>query len=74
MRKLTTVLLLGTQVIVGGCATLQGSNSKILRRYATQTRIREDTPRVKITVFALPVPSTPPPARAITNLANDAQA
>ena len=74
MRKLTTVLLLATQVIVGGCATLQGSNSRILRRYATQTRIRETAPTVKITVFALPVPSTPPAATEITNLANDAQA
>lgn len=74
MKRLVTVLLLSMQAALGACGALRGSDSMVLRRYTSQTRVMEDTPRVKITVFALPVPAPAAAERGITNLSPDAQA
>ena len=56
MIKLAFMLVIAAQVMLSACASLRGSDSMILRRYATQSRVSESAPSVKITVFALAVP------------------
>ncbi len=74
MQTLAAVLLITLQTVLGGCASLGISDTEVLRRYAAQTRVVENTPKVKITVFALPVPAAAPAERASTTLSPDAQA
>jgi hypothetical protein len=74
MTRLMTILLLAVQVTLAGCASLNGGNSTVLRRYASHTRVTDSLPNVKITVFALPVPAAAAAETGITSLASDAQA
>jgi hypothetical protein len=68
------LLLLAVQATAGGCALFGGASPKVTRRYATHAFVHEDTPSVKITVFALPVPPAPPEETGLTDLGPQAQA
>jgi hypothetical protein len=73
MKRLTILLVLALQA-TAGCSALNRADPVVTRRYAARQFVREDTPRVRITVFAVPVPAPASSETVLTSLAPEAQA
>lgn len=73
-RLMILVLLLAVQATAGGCALFSGTNPQITRRYASHAFVRDTSPSVSITVFALPIPEPTPDETGLTDLSPQAQA
>lgn len=73
MNRTIILLLLFVQAATG-CSTFMKPKPVVHRRYSAYTRVKQDTPNVSLTVFAVPVPQSPAAETAITSFAGDAQA